>query len=352
VAALCDAIHLGAEIPGSLVAHPNAWLILGPISLVLSTVAIFACDSMARRLGVSSARRVGLAISEGVVLWNVAVIWGHPEDAIATGLALYALQCGIDDRWSRAGWLFGAALLTQPLVIMVLPLLAFLAGKERVIGLLLRGGTPSAVLLLFPVVASFRQTVHVLVDQPNFPNLDHATPWTTFAPRISGHGSSLAVSAGPMRLVGLALACVLGWRACRWKDRPELLVWAFAAALTLRCVTESVMTPFYVWPALAVGLVAAAALGGIRLQVASGIAFFTTVTAQWGLGELPWWLLQIAGLLALLACGAETPSQRARRLQVEEYLRSQAKSRRSGKRRSGSKPAAKRKKTAQRSGSR
>jgi hypothetical protein len=354
VAAICDSFRLGSEIPGAPVAHPSAWLILGPVSLVLSSVAIFACDSMAKRLRVNSARRVGLAIAEGVVLWNVAVIWGHPEDAIATGLALYALQCGIDDRWRHAGWLFGAALVTQPLVIMVLPILVFMAGKERFVGLLLRGAVPSVVLVLFPVVASFRQTVHVLVEQPNFPNLDHATPWTTFAPRISGHGSSLAVSAGPMRVVGIILACILGWRAGRWKDRPELLVWGFAAALALRCLTESVMTAFYAWPALAVGLVAAAALGGARLRLASGAAFFTTLTAQWDLGTFPWWLLQIAGLVALLVCAAETPTQRARRFQVEEYLRSRAKSQRATKRRSGSKPAAKRnakrKKTAQRSG--
>ena len=164
---------------------------------------------------------------------------------------------------------------------------------------------------------------------------------------------SLSVSAGPMRIVGVILACVLGWRARGWKDRPELLVWGCAVALALRCLTESVMTDFYVWPALAVGLVAAAAVDSTRLAVASGVAFFTTVTAQWGLGELPWWLLQMAGLAALMLCGVETLSQRTRRLQVQDYLRAQARRSRGGRpRKGGTKANARRKTVPQRSRSR
>jgi hypothetical protein len=335
-AALSDSLHLGTETPGLLVAHPSAWLLLGPLSLLLSTVALFACDAVAERLGVKSSRRVALMVIEGIVLWNVVVFWGHPEDAMATGLALYALLSGLDNRWRRAGWLFGAALVTQPLVIMVLPILFAVAGKDRALGLVLRGAIPAAVLTLFPLVSNFRQTVHVLADQPTFPNLDHATPWTTLAPTISGRGMSLAVSAGPLRVVGLLLACAVGWRARRWKERPDLLVWGCALALALRCATESVMTDYYVWPALAVGLVAAAALEGNRLVAASGAAFFTTVTAQWGLGEFPWWLLQMLGLAALLLCGVESSSQRQRRLQVQEYLRSRTRPRQRASPRKGS----------------
>ena len=43
------------------------------------------------------------------------MIWGHPEDAVAVGFALYALVFALDGRWTGAGWLFGAALATQPL---------------------------------------------------------------------------------------------------------------------------------------------------------------------------------------------------------------------------------------------
>ena len=362
VAALCDSLHLGTEIPGSLVAHPSAWLILGPLSLALCTVALFACDDVAERLGARPGRRAALTVVEVVLLWNVAVFWGHPEDAMATGLALYALLSAFDSRWRRAGWLFGAALVTQPLVIMILPILVAIAGKERVVALFLRGGLPAAVLVLFPLASNFHQTVHVLVQQPTFPNLDHATPWTVLAPTISGRGASLAVSAGPMRILGLLLACLLGWKARKWKDRPELLVLACAAALVLRCFTESVMTDYYVWPALAVGLIAASAIADNRFLAASAVSLFTTVTAQWGLGEFPWWILQMAGLAALLACGVETSRQREVRLRDEAYeraidRRSRAGQRRAGQKRGGpqrasQKAGTKRKKAPQRTGSR
>ena len=342
IAALSNALHLGTEIPGNLVAHPSAWLVLDPLSLVLSTVALFACDAVAERLGAKSSRRVALMVIEGIVVWNVAVFWGHPEDALALGLALYALLSSLDDRWGRAGWLFGAALVTQPLVIMILPILLAVAGKDRALGFMVRGAIPAAVLTLFPLLSNFHQTVHVLADQPTFPNLDHRTPWTTFAPTISGRGLSLAVSAGPTRIVGLLLASVLGWRARRWKDQPNLLVWSCALALALRCATESVMTDYYVWPALAVGLVAAAAVDGNRLAAASGAAFFTTVTAQWRLGEFPWWLLEMVGMTAVLLCGVETTTQRLRRLQVQEYELRRARAARGRSKRKGRSSASKR----------
>ena len=65
----------------------------------------------------------------------------------------------------------------------------------------------------------------------------------------------LAVAAGPGRVVALLAACLLGWWARRWRQRPDLLVWAAAIALALRCLTESVMDSYYVWPTLALGLV-------------------------------------------------------------------------------------------------
>jgi hypothetical protein len=80
-------------------------------------------------------------------------------------------------------------------------------------------------------------------------------------------------------------------------------VFAAACALALRCLTESVMVDFYVWPALAVGLVVAAGVGRWRLAIATVAAVFTTAAAQWRLGWLPWWAIVTAGLVVVLAVG-------------------------------------------------
>jgi hypothetical protein len=79
-----------------------------------------------------------------------------------------------------------------------------------------------------------------------------------------------------------------------------MLVWAVAVAFALRCYTESVMTAYYVWPALAVAVVVAARENIWRFRAALVLAVFTTVVAQWNLGEWPWWLLDVGGMTAVL----------------------------------------------------
>jgi hypothetical protein len=308
VAMLTGALGLTEGFP-KFVAKPGAWLLLGPYTLLLSAVALFACDALAERLGVPGRRRALLCLCEAVALWNVAVIWGHPEDAVAVGLALYALLFALDGRWTGAGWLFGFAVATQPLVLLMLPVVVALVPRDRLAGLLARSVAPAVALLITPLVSQFGPTSHALLDQPNYPVLDHTTPWTALAPVLGGKGTNLTVSAGPGRVVALALALGLGWWVRRMRDRPDVIVWAAALALALRCLTESVMVAFYVWPVLAVALVVSSALGRWRrLLLAGACATFTTVATQWHLGWLAWWSMATAGILATLLVG--TPSLR------------------------------------------
>lgn len=280
--------------------HPQAWIVLGPYEMLLGAVALFACDALAERLGVGRGRRLVLCLAEAAVLWNVVVWWGHPEDAVAVGFAVYAVVLAFDGRWTGAGWLFGAAMATQPLVLLMLPILMGLAGRRHVVGLLVRSIGPVVALVATPLISQFHATAHALLDQPNYPGVDHATPWTTLAPVISGHGHTLTVAAGPGRIIALLLAGALGWWARRWRHQPDLIVWAAATALALRCLTESVMVGFYVWPALALALVAAARVRW-RLAAATAAALVTTMVSQWHLGWLPWWSLVTAGLLTAVA---------------------------------------------------
>ena len=153
-----------------------------------------------------------------------------------------------------------------------------------------------------PLVANFHDTVHALVTQPTFPyNFEnHQTPWTFLAPRQGGSGNETAVGVGPMRIAVLALAAGVGWWARRWRNRPEMIAWAVAVALALRLCFEVTMTDYYVWPALAVGLVVAARCSRLRFAVSIAVAILTTVVAQWNLGWLPWWSIEVAGTAGLL----------------------------------------------------
>jgi hypothetical protein len=217
---------------------------------------------------------------------------------MAVGLAVYVLLLVFDDRWSAAGWLFGASLALQPLVLLMLPVLLVAAGVKRWPGFLVRAAVPVVAVLALPLVTSFDLTTKALIQQPNYPLANHETPWTALAPRV--HENMFAVSAGPGRAVSLILACAVGWWASRVRDRPELLVWAAALTLALRCFTESVMDPYYLWPALAVAMVASARARPWRFGATLIAAVFITVSSQWHLGWLAWWIINLLGLTALL----------------------------------------------------
>ncbi|HUI05347.1 MAG TPA: hypothetical protein VLZ77_17555 [Acidimicrobiales bacterium] len=294
---------MSESIPFNL-PHPSSWLVLGPVEILLSCSALFACDALAERLGIGMARRTVLGLAEGVVVWDVSAYWGHPEDAVAVALALYAFLFAWDGRWCGAAWLFGLGVATQPVVLLMLPVYFVMADRRSLVPFMVRVLVPSVALLAVPLLAEFHTTVHSLVDQPNFPNIDHLTPWTRFAPRLGGSGKDMAVAAGPGRIVAISAAAALGWTARRWRARPDALVWVAAVALALRCLTESVMVSFYVWPALAVGLLAVM-IQPSRLRVAGAVVVTVIVTfgSNSHLSEWPWWLLVNGGIVILLVAG-------------------------------------------------
>ncbi len=295
--------HFGGT---TYVSHPQwvAWV--DPYALLLSCTALFACDALADRLRVPRPRRTVLCLAEAVLLWNVTVWWGHPEDAVAVALAVYALIFVLDGRFVGGGWLFGVAVVFQPLVLLMLPVLLAKAGRRHGLGFALRSVIPAAVLLAVPLIASPGNTLRALLDQPSSPNLNHATPWTALSPSLGGHGTGLTVAAGPVRLFAILLAIGLGvWVYRHWLERPELLAWACALALALRSYTESVMTDYYAWAALALGLVVAARGNRLRFDLAVAVAIATTILAQWKLGWFPWWLFQVAGLTGLLVIASK-----------------------------------------------
>lgn len=297
--------------------HPQALVFVAPYVLVLSCGAIVACDAMAARLGVPTTRRVVLSVVEGVLLWNVVVLWGHPEDAVAVGLTLYAVINAFEGRWSRVGWLLGAALAVQPLVVVVLPILLGMAGRKWAMGMIIRTLIPATVVTLPPLIANFHATVYAIVGQPTSPYFNHETPWVFLATKLGGQGPSAMVGAGPTRLVAVALAVVLGWWSRHWREKPEVLLGAMAVCLALRCYTEVVMASYYVWAALAVGVVVAARRNAWCFTVAVIAAVGTTVTAQWSLGEYAWWTTDIVGLtVVLVAACAPTPGRRLLSLRV------------------------------------
>jgi hypothetical protein len=301
--AVMDAAGISLRVPGVHNLHPAAWLVAGPYEIAVSAVALFAADAIAERLGVSRPKRALLAAASATTLWCVSVQWGHPEDAVAVGLLLYGILALPRAATVRSAWLIGAAVAVQPLVLVALPVLLVIIEPRRLAGFLARAAAPSVVLLAAAAAANWSATVHAVTSQPNWPTIDHPTPWTSIAPRL-GHG---AVAAGPGRLLAIVVACgcaiIVGqrWRAARhaasWSPQTlEEVLWWTAAVLALRSVFESVMVAYYLWPVLAVALIAAVR-SWPRLVATSVAAVTITFVSQasWH-GPWAWWAPMVAGL--------------------------------------------------------
>lgn len=345
VVAVMDLAGIAVPAPGVAMGHhPASWLVAGPYQVFVSAVVLVAADALAERLGATQPKRFVLAVAEATALWGVTVRWGHPEDAVATGLLLYAIVALADAKPGRSGWLAGAAVAVQPLVVLALPVLLAVVAPKRWPGFLARTAVPSVALLAIAAAANWTATVHAVTNQPNSPTIDHPTPWIYVAPHLVGG----QVAAGPARIVAIVVACGCGliaarrWRPARLSAeshparagaepdaqsdpaplgaepgawwRPEMLqdvLWWTAIALALRSAFEPVMVAYYLWPPLAVALIAASRDWARLLPVgvvAIVLTFFSQV--QW---HNPWaWWVPMITLLGLALFFARANSGRAR----------------------------------------
>lgn len=318
VAMLSGALHLTESFPVGL-RHPSAWLLLGPADFVCGSVVLFPVDTLARRLGASRARRVsavwvcaGLSVP---LLW----LWGHPEDLLAVACALCALLAALDGRWTKAAALVGLGLAFQPLVVLVVPLVFARMPWRQLPRALVIAVAPAALLLAAPLLHAWRTTLHAIADQPTFPTIGHATPWLALSPVLHVHqvgdaagrlfATTTDVTAGsPERILAIAVAVVLGLLVARVRPSEQTVVWLAALCLSLRCVFEPVMFPYYVVPALLLAVLAAAAARRSQFVLSLGVAGACSWAAY--LHATPWaYYVVVTGLL-LATCALAVPRRR------------------------------------------
>jgi hypothetical protein len=324
VVALIDAVHLPITIPAPpRGANHGVWLVAGTYQTIISAVVLFVADEIAERLGLSRPKRALLAGAGAIALWNVTIRWGHPEDAVSTGLLLLAILALSESRTGRAGWLIGAAVAIQPLVLLAIPILLAVIAPRRIPGFLARSSVPAAVLLAVAAAANWHATFTAVTKQPNYPTVDHPTPWLFLAP----HLTRTSVAAGPARTLAIVVACgcavalALHWRARRRAWTPDELreiVWWCGVALALRCVFESVMVAYYPWPPLALALIAASR-SWVRMVIAGSVATTLTFVTQaawrntWG-----WYAMVVVGLAVALWAASDWSVRSAPRQPLPE----------------------------------
>ena len=335
VVALIDALGLSLHLQSAHDQDPLAWLLAGPYETAISGVALFAADAIAERTGAARDKRAFLAAAGATALWNVTVRWGHPEDAVAVGLLLYAVLAQSDGKLTRSAWLTGAAIAVQPLVVLAVPVMLAMLPPRRITGFLARAATLPAVLLAAAAAANWNATYAAVIEQPNWPTVNHPTLWLPLATHLRNG----AVAAGPVRLLAVAAACACAiaaarqYRAARQAEQPQqaeqaeqavqaqqegqaqpwdartllTLLWWIAVTLALRSVFEPVMVAFYLWPVLAVALVTASVTWP-RLVATTAVVVTVTFASQvsWR-SPWTWWLPMVAGLAVTLLLARVSP---------------------------------------------
>jgi len=304
IVALSDALHLLTTSSAFPVLKPTQWLLLGPLTMATSAVALAGLDSLARSIGVPIVRRRVMLVCEAAAVWGAIVRWGHPEDVIALGLSAWALSRSLEGRTSSAGWLLGVAISMQLYVVLLIPIFIGLLGRRRSVGLLLRAALLPGAIFLALLIPNTDQTLHVLLDQPTQPHVNHPTPWVLVSPHL-GSGE---VAGGPARIVGLVGACLLGVLASRYRNHALMVVWLFVAALALRCLTEAVMTPYYVAPAIAFALLAVAPRSWPRWLLVIAAAAALTVLTYYRTGIWWYWFEMAVTLATMLIATWSSPS--------------------------------------------
>jgi hypothetical protein len=288
---------------------PEAFLIIGPFCLLTSGVGLFGLDALARRLGVMSTRRTALLLVEAVVLWPATAIWGHPEDTIAVGLVAFALVAVFDERWTLAGWMLGAAIAMQLLAVLVVPLFIGAVGLKKSGPLLARAAVLPGFFAVAVLVPDYHHAIRVLLRQPTFPLVDHATPWVAFSPRLAPQ----VVAAGPPRLLAVAVALVAGVFAARYKNDHLFLVYLAVVVFAARCLFESVMVPYYVMPSVAMALVVAARRSWPRAMFASLAAVALTIMTHYHLDRWSYYAEMVTLFAVMIAAITSAPLATAKR---------------------------------------
>ena len=361
---LAPLVMLGARLGLSesypfLLPHPSSWLLYGPVEIALAGFALLGLDALAERLGASRRRRGLVVVVAAVVLWQVPVIWGHPEDAIALGCAAYGLVAALDERWVATAWWFGAGLAFQPLVGLAYPVVLGVAGWRRWAPMLARTLLVPGFLVAVPLVANFAQASRSLITQPTYPQNPnaHDTPLLALARRLKTTHSATTASArtttarattarattaitraggatgahrtryytpGPLfsrlhagaahlpaavsgstpRIGAVLVALVMMWFAARHRHDPHLVAWAAAVALAARPVFEAVDFPYYLAPGVAALVVVAATPRRTASAALVALALGTTVLGYYHLGQWPWWLAMTTGTLLIAGIAA------------------------------------------------
>jgi hypothetical protein len=290
VSAVIDHFHL---VEGLLpLARPNAWLLVGPYTLLFG---IFLVDA-ARRLAWDLGQRRHLWLCQLLAVGLVLVPcfeWGHFEDVVALTFVIHAARYVIARDHVRAGLLLSLAVCSKQWALFLIPLVVLMAPRGRRLRCLAASCALPALLMAILLLFGGRDAFHALFSPVN---LGRGAPG-----HISFYVTWLGSKTSQLsRALGLLVGLVMAWKLRKASTNARILA-AMSLLLLVRPFSEAISYSYYWSPSLILaGFVGVAAHGRVRLRdwvwqlgaIAWTLPHGNPNTYSW------WWL----GLMILLAC--------------------------------------------------
>jgi hypothetical protein len=285
--------------------HPTSWLLFAPVILASSAVLLVAVDCLAERLGASRRRRRLVCLLTAAFAYPALGLWGHPEDVLALGLAIFALLAVDEGRVTRAGWLMSMALALKLDVVLVVVVLAFMVPRRRLAGFVGRAAALPVFLAVVCLGSNPHDTWYVLSNQPEPVHAQWGTSWLSLAHSLGGH----VIAGATTRRFGV----VAGVLVCAWLYRRArhhavdlaLGLWAVGLVLAVRCFFEAELYPYYFLPVLVVFLVLAAGRSRLVLVATAFSSVVLFALSQWQMR--PWLHLTLAIALPVVLAALTYP---------------------------------------------
>jgi hypothetical protein len=230
----------------------------------------------------------------------------HPEDLLATGLALVGVALVLRDRWLAAGLVLGLAVLSQQFTLLILIPLLVVAPRTKLLKIL--GGTACSIALVgVPLLAitSGRAITAILVGTGDVGSSN-----------VAFYGIPLhnSLALATLRIIPLALCAIVAWWAhARLSARslePVALLSLLSLSLALRLAFEVSLFGYYLMSFSVLLLLVEIAEGRIKIAyiVWTGVATWATVggglvdhSTFAGVAVQLWQLLIVGGAVYLAA---------------------------------------------------
>lgn len=317
VSGLVDHFQLieGSPFP---VAHPSAWVLVGPYSALLGIPLLYAVRTLAWDVGVRS-RLWLLQLLTFAVAVMPCWLWGHPEDLLSMTFVVFALRSLRTDRFMRAAFMLSVAVSFKQTAMMLIPLVFFMAPKSQRLRTLAAACVLPAVLAGFSLAVDWADASKALFSPVNL--LHHYQGHSAFY--ISWWGAKTSeISRG----CGVLLSVALGWWLRKVRTTPQILA-AASMILIVRPFSEAINYSYYWSPGLLLaGCLGVAVHGRVRWRDWIWPALAIVWASPHGTGTVqPWWWLGEMVLVAATAlqvaknlAAAEDPS--GGRLQLDDGL--------------------------------